>query len=99
MKINGASHLSTIILNSCLVVVSSLQTLLLDGNFLSALPAELASLDGLTYLGLSFNRFICVPPVLERLRGMERLCLAGNHLSVLNVAGLQWLPARHIDLR
>ncbi|KAM9357855.1 PH domain leucine-rich repeat protein phosphatase 1-like [Symphorus nematophorus] len=77
----------------------NLQTLLLDGNFLSSLPVELGSLEGLTYLGLSFNCFSCVPPVLERLRGMERLCLAGNQLSVLDLAGLQWLPARHIDLR
>uniref|UniRef100_A0A671WEX0 PH domain leucine-rich repeat-containing protein phosphatase 1-like n=1 Tax=Sparus aurata TaxID=8175 RepID=A0A671WEX0_SPAAU len=77
----------------------NLQTLLLDGNFLSSLPVELGSLEGLTYLGLSFNCFSCVPPVLEKLRGMERLCLAGNQLSVLDIAGLQWLPARHIDLR
>ncbi|XP_041790927.1 PH domain leucine-rich repeat-containing protein phosphatase 1-like [Chelmon rostratus] len=77
----------------------NLQTLLLDGNFLSFLPVELGSLEGLTYLGLSFNCFSCVPPVLEKLRGMERLCLAGNQLSVLDIAGLQWLPARHIDLR
>ncbi|KAM7409338.1 hypothetical protein PAMA_001016 [Pampus argenteus] len=76
-----------------------LQTLLLDGNLLSSLPAALGSLEGLTYLGLSFNCFSCVPPVLEKLRGLERLCLAGNQLSVLNMAGLQWLPARHIDLR
>ncbi|XP_034560726.1 PH domain leucine-rich repeat-containing protein phosphatase 1-like [Notolabrus celidotus] len=77
----------------------NLQTLLLDGNFLSSLPIELGSLDVLTYLGLSFNCFYCVPPVLEKLKGMERLCLAGNQLSVLDMAGLQWLPARYIDLR
>ncbi|XP_044056328.1 PH domain leucine-rich repeat-containing protein phosphatase 1-like [Siniperca chuatsi] len=77
----------------------NLQTLLLDGNFLSSLPVELGSLESLTYLGLSFNCFSCVSPVLEKLRGMERLCLAGNQLSVLDITGLQWLPARHIDLR
>ncbi|KAI3368448.1 hypothetical protein L3Q82_025461 [Scortum barcoo] len=77
----------------------NLQTLLLDGNFLSSLPVELGSLEGLTYLGLSFNSFSSIPPVLEKLKGMERLCLAGNQLSVLDLAGLQWLPARHIDLR
>lgn len=77
----------------------NLQTLLLDGNLLSSLPVDLGSLEGLTYLGLSFNCFSCVPPILEKLRGLERLCLAGNQLSVLNMAGLQWLPARHIDLR
>lgn len=82
-----------------MLLVFSLQTLLLDGNLLSSLPVELGSLEGLTYLGLSFNCFDCVPPVLEKLRGMERLCLAGNQLSVLDVAGLQWLPARHVDLR
>lgn len=79
--------------------VSSLRTLLLDGNFLSGLPAELGLLESLTYLGLSFNRFSCVPPVLEKLRVLEKLCLAGNQLSVLDVAGLQWLSVRHIDLR
>ncbi|KAM3875805.1 PH domain leucine-rich repeat-containing protein phosphatase 1-like [Diretmus argenteus] len=77
----------------------NLQTLLLDGNLLSSLPVELGSLECLTYLGLSFNCFSCISPVLEKLRGMERLCLAGNQLSVLDMAALQWLPARHIDLR
>ncbi|KAM9849127.1 PH domain leucine-rich repeat-containing protein phosphatase 1-like [Aulostomus maculatus] len=77
----------------------NLQTLLLDGNRLSSLPQELGSLEALTYLGLSFNHFSCVPAVLEKLRDMERLCLAGNQLSVLDIAALQWLPARHIDLR
>ncbi|XP_029684040.1 LOW QUALITY PROTEIN: PH domain leucine-rich repeat-containing protein phosphatase 1-like [Takifugu rubripes] len=77
----------------------SLRTLLLDGNFLSSLPVELGSLEGLTYLGLSFNHFSCVPPVLEKLRALEKLCLAGNQLSVLDLAGLQWLSARHVDLR
>ncbi|KAK2835007.1 hypothetical protein Q5P01_015491 [Channa striata] len=77
----------------------SLQTLLLDGNFLSSLPVELGSLEGLTYLSLSFNCFSCAPPILEKLRGVERLCLAGNQLSVLDMAGLQWLPSRHVDLR
>ncbi|CAL1592670.1 unnamed protein product [Knipowitschia caucasica] len=77
----------------------NLQTLLLDGNCLSSLPAELGSLDSLTYLGLSFNCFSSVPTILEKLRGLERLCLAGNQLSVLDMPGLQWLPARHIDVR
>ncbi|XP_056270208.1 PH domain leucine-rich repeat protein phosphatase 1-like [Pseudoliparis swirei] len=77
----------------------NLQTLLLDGNLLGSLPVELGSLEGLTYLGVSFNCFSCVPPILEKLPGLERLCLAGNQLSVLDMAGLQWLPARHIDLR
>lgn len=79
--------------------MSSLQTLLLDGNSLGSLPAELGSLEGLTYLGLSFNRFSLVPPVLEKLLALEKLCLAGNQLSVLDLAGLQWLSVRHIDLR
>lgn len=77
----------------------NLQTLLLDGNCLSSLPAELGSLDSLTYLGLSFNRFSSIPSVLEKLRGLERLCLAGNQLSVLDMPSLQWLPARHVDVR
>ncbi|XP_038147566.1 PH domain leucine-rich repeat-containing protein phosphatase 1-like [Cyprinodon tularosa] len=77
----------------------NLQNLLLDGNSLSLLPSELGSLEGLTFLSLSFNYFSCVPPVLEKLRGMEKLCLAGNRLSFLDMGGLQWLPARYIDVR
>ncbi|KAK0136080.1 PH domain leucine-rich repeat-containing protein phosphatase 1 [Merluccius polli] len=77
----------------------NLQTLLLDGNCLSSLPVELGSLEGLVYLGLSFNRFHCIPPVLEKFKGLERLCLAGNKLSLLDLSALQWLPARHVDLR
>lgn len=79
--------------------VCSLQTLVLDANRLSSLPAELGSLEALVYLGLSFNRFTCTPPVLEKLNGMERLCLAGNQISVVHMAGLQRLSTRHIDLR
>jgi Leucine-rich repeat (LRR) protein len=60
---------------------------------------ELGSLEGLVYLGLSFNRFHCIPPVLEKFKGLERLCLAGNKLSLLDLSALQWLPARHVDLR
>ncbi|XP_028977431.2 PH domain leucine-rich repeat-containing protein phosphatase 1 isoform X2 [Esox lucius] len=86
-------------LPATLGTMHSLQTLLLDGNSLSSLPVELGSLEALTYLGLSFNLFSSVPPALERLRGVERLCLAGNQLSSLDMAGLQWLPHRHIDLR
>ncbi|XP_029285123.1 PH domain leucine-rich repeat-containing protein phosphatase 1-like [Cottoperca gobio] len=93
----SGNHLSS--LPAEVGTMHNLQTLHLDSNFLSSLPVELGSLEGLTYLGLSFNSFSCVPPVLEKLRGMERLCLAGNQLSVLDMAGLQWLPARHIDLR
>ena len=100
MRVRGRS--SAVALATALLPIvwcRSLRTLLLDGNFLGSLPAELGSLEGLAYLGLSFNQFSCVPPVLEKLRSLEKLCLAGNRLSVLDVAGLQWLSARHIDLR
>ncbi|KAM9832079.1 PH domain leucine-rich repeat-containing protein phosphatase 1-like [Neosynchiropus ocellatus] len=80
-------------------LLTSLQTLLLDGNQLRALPAELAALDALAQLGLTFNKFPAVPAVLEKLRGLERLSLAGNLVSTLDLAGLQWLAARHVDLR
>ncbi|KAM6962656.1 PH domain leucine-rich repeat-containing protein phosphatase 1-like [Aplochiton taeniatus] len=93
----SGNHLSS--LPALLGSVHNLQTLLLDGNTLSSLPVELGSLEALSYLGLSFNSFSSAPPVLEKLRGMERLCLAGNQLSALDLTSLQWLPARHIDLR
>ncbi|KAL0199619.1 hypothetical protein M9458_002806, partial [Cirrhinus mrigala] len=69
-----------------------LQTLVLDGNLLSALPAELGRLQRLAYLGLSFNEFTQVPAVLERLPAVERLCMAGNKAFRL-------LTLKHVDLR
>ncbi|XP_061636292.1 PH domain leucine-rich repeat-containing protein phosphatase 1-like isoform X1 [Phyllopteryx taeniolatus] len=77
----------------------NLQTLILDANRLNSLPVELGSLEALVYLGLSFNCFTCIPPVMDKIRDMERLCLAGNQISVLHMARLQWLSTRHIDLR
>uniref|UniRef100_A0A8C4ZQ92 PH domain and leucine rich repeat protein phosphatase 1 n=1 Tax=Gadus morhua TaxID=8049 RepID=A0A8C4ZQ92_GADMO len=79
--------------------VSSLQTFLLDGNCLSALPEELGSLLKLSYLGLSFNRFSHVPQVLERLASMERLCMAGNSLDTLVLQNFRLLRVKHLDLR
>ncbi|XP_037105170.1 PH domain leucine-rich repeat-containing protein phosphatase 1-like [Syngnathus acus] len=81
-------------------IMQNLQTLLLDANCLTALPAELGTLEALVYLGLSFNWFTCIPPVLKKIKDMEKLCLAGNRISVLHMAGPQPLCARrHIDLR
>jgi len=83
----------------CVSVCVSLQTLVLDGNLLSALPAELGRLQRLVYLGLSFNEFTQVPPVLERLPAVERLCMAGNKVCVLTLQAFRLLTLKQIDLR
>ncbi|KAI1901335.1 hypothetical protein AGOR_G00033250 [Albula goreensis] len=77
----------------------SLQTLLLDGNCLSSLPEELGDLGHLSYLGLSFNRFRQVPMVMEQLGGVERLCMAGNSLTALELRAFRLLRIKHVDLR
>uniref|UniRef100_A0A672NLH0 PH domain and leucine rich repeat protein phosphatase 1 n=1 Tax=Sinocyclocheilus grahami TaxID=75366 RepID=A0A672NLH0_SINGR len=77
----------------------SLQTLVLDGNLLSALPVELGRLQRLVYLGLSFNEFTQVPSVLEQLPAVERLCMAGNKVCVLMLQAFRLLTLKHIDLR
>ncbi|XP_061096047.1 PH domain leucine-rich repeat protein phosphatase 1-like [Conger conger] len=77
----------------------NLQIFLLDGNSLQTLPLELGELQQLGYLGLSFNQFSQLPPVLSRLVAMERLCMAGNNLSALNLQELCHVKARQVDLR
>ncbi|KAI5622187.1 PH domain leucine-rich repeat-containing protein phosphatase 1, partial [Silurus asotus] len=77
----------------------NLQTLLLDGNMLSSLPADLGSLQRLCYLGLSFNEFSAVPGVLERLGGVERLCMAGNRVEQLELQSFRLLSIKYVDLR
>lgn len=77
----------------------SLQTFVLDGNLLCALPVELGFLQRLAYLGLSFNEFTQVPSVLERLPAVERLCMAGNKVPVLTLQAFRLLTLKHVDLR
>ncbi|KAJ8383582.1 hypothetical protein AAFF_G00219620 [Aldrovandia affinis] len=76
-----------------------LQTFLLDGNCLQTLPEELGDLQALGYLGLSFNQFSQLPAVLPRLQGVERLCMAGNSLTCLNLPELRHLQVKQVDLR
>lgn len=76
-----------------------MQTFLLDGNSLEELPAELGSLQRLSYLGLSFNQFSHVPQVLEQLASMEKLCMAGNDLHTLTLQNFRLLRVKHVDLR
>nr|XP_033785214.1 PH domain leucine-rich repeat-containing protein phosphatase 1 isoform X1 [Geotrypetes seraphini] len=78
----------------------SLQTFLLDGNSLQALPAELVQMQQLSYLGLSFNEFTDIPSVLEQLMAVEKLCMSGNCLAVLQLQALRRMPhVKHADLR
>lgn len=82
------------------LVFNSLQTFLLDGNFLQSLPAELERMHQLSYLGLSFNEFSNIPEVLEKLSAMEKLCMSGNCIEALCLQTLRRMPhIKHIDLR
>ncbi|KAF7245255.1 PH domain leucine-rich repeat-containing protein phosphatase 1 [Varanus komodoensis] len=82
------------------IPLNSLQTFLLDGNFLQSLPAELEKMHQLSYLGLSFNEFIDIPVVLEKLPAMDKLCMSGNCMETLNLQTLRRMPhIKHVDLR
>lgn len=82
------------------VFFCSLQTFLLDGNFLQSLPAELENMHQLSYLGLSFNEFTDIPEVLEKLAAVDKLCMSGNCLETLRLQALRRMPhIKHVDLR
>ncbi|KAG5849870.1 hypothetical protein ANANG_G00076280 [Anguilla anguilla] len=84
---------------SAVGAMHNLQIFLLDGNSVRTLPPELGDLQQLGYLGLSFNQFGQLPPVLHRLVAMERLCMAGNNLSCLDLPRLRHVRAKQVDLR
>lgn len=85
--------------NFC-VFFTSLQTFLLDGNFLQALPPELENMHQLSYLGLSFNEFTDIPEVLEKLTAVDKLCMSGNCMETLRLQALRKMPhIKHVDLR
>lgn len=82
------------------VFLNSLQTFLLDGNFLQTLPTELENMHQLSYLGLSFNEFTDIPEILEKLTAVDKLCMSGNCMETLRLQALQKMPhIRHVDLR
>lgn len=79
---------------------NSLQTFLLDGNFLQSLPDELEHMHQLSYVSLSFNEFTDIPGVLEKLTAMDKLCMSGNCMDTLNLQVLKRMPhIKHVDLR
>jgi internalin A len=63
--------------------LTSLRTLVLDGNRLSALPPEIGQLTGLQVLGLNRNRLTALPPEIGQLTGLRQLWLNGNRLTAL----------------
>lgn len=78
----------------------SLQTLCLDGNFLTTLPEELGNLQQLSSLGISFNNFSHIPEVYERLTVLDKVVMAGNRLEVLNLGVLSRMShIKFVDLR
>uniref|UniRef100_UPI00398F04A9 PH domain leucine-rich repeat-containing protein phosphatase 1 isoform X2 n=1 Tax=Pristiophorus japonicus TaxID=55135 RepID=UPI00398F04A9 len=86
--------------NGGLSDLQSLQTFLLDGNYLCSLPPELGSLQQLSYLGLSFNEFRNIPVVLENLTAVEKLCMSGNYLETLCLQSLCRIShIKQVDLR
>lgn len=67
---------------------------------MESLPAELERIHQLSYLGLSFNEFSDIPEVLEKLPAMEKLCMSGNCMEILNLQTLRKMPhVKHIELR
>lgn len=79
---------------------NSLQTFLLDGNFLQSLPDELEHMQQLSYVSLSFNEFSNIPGVLEKLTAMDKLCMSGNCMDTLDLQVLKRMPhIKHVDLR
>ena len=78
----------------------SLQTLCLDGNFLTALPEELGNLQQLSSLGISCNNFSQIPEVYEKLTMLDKVFMAGNRVEVLNLGVLKRMShVKHVDLR
>lgn len=78
----------------------SLQTLCLDGNFLTTLPEELGNLQQLSSLGISFNNFSQIPEVYEKLTMLDKVFMAGNRVEVLNLGVLNRMShVKHVDLR
>ena len=78
----------------------SLQTLCLDGNFLTTLPEELGNLQQLSSLGISFNNFSQIPEVYEKLTMLDKVFMAGNRVEVLNLGVLKRMShVKHVDLR
>lgn len=78
----------------------SLQTLCLDGNFLTTLPEELGNLQQLSSLGISFNNFSQIPEVYEKLSMLDKVVMAGNRLEVLKLGVLSRMShIRHVDFR
>uniref|UniRef100_A0A6I8Q6B2 protein-serine/threonine phosphatase n=1 Tax=Xenopus tropicalis TaxID=8364 RepID=A0A6I8Q6B2_XENTR len=69
--------------------MNNLQTFLLDGNYLQSLPAEMGNMHQLNYLGLSFNEFTDIPEVVEKMASMDRLCMPGNALDILELQTLR----------
>lgn len=89
-----------VFLCNCYVFFDSLQTFLLDGNFLQSLPAELMNMHQLSYLGLSFNEFTDIPEVLEKLTAVDKLCMAGNCMETFRLQALRRMThIKHVDLR
>ncbi|KAG8442479.1 hypothetical protein GDO86_011320 [Hymenochirus boettgeri] len=80
--------------------MNSLQTFLLDGNYLQSLPVEMGNMHQLSFLGLSFNEFSNIPDVVEKMASIDRLCMAGNDLEVLQLETLRRMTQiKHADLR
>ena len=76
-----------------------LQSLHLEGNQLTALPAEIGMLAGLQGLYLDGNQLTALPAEIGKLAGLQRLDLQGNQLTALpaeigRLAGLQRLDLR-----
>jgi Leucine-rich repeat (LRR) protein len=62
---------------------SSLTSLCLDSNYLTALPEEMFLLSALRHLNLAQNNLLVVPPEVGMLTSLKYLCIARNHIEQL----------------
>ena len=77
--------------------MTTLETLWLENNRLTALPASMAKMTSLQMLNLSGNRLKAVPTWIGSLTGLQTLNLAKNQLTGLP-SQIQELKLRHLYL-
>ncbi|KAG7252620.1 hypothetical protein CRUP_034722 [Coryphaenoides rupestris] len=76
-----------------------MELLYLGGNFITAIPPELANLPYLSYLVLCDNRIQGVPPQLTRLHSLRSLSLHNNLLTYLPREILSLVHLQELSLR
>ncbi|NWR00934.1 LRC58 protein, partial [Paradoxornis webbianus] len=90
---------TTSMLEASFAWLHNLEFLYLGGNFITAIPPELAKLPSLRYLVLCDNKIQSIPPQLAQLHSLRSLSLHNNLLTylpreILNLVHLEELSLR-----